>query len=106
MCPITANWRQPNGGWYREVVDGRGRCQARPNPSLHPPRNLLLAPTPQGALAQLDTPHPVLYLHFPGGGRLKLFGDLVFPTTKHAVLRVGPGGVLCEDVLENMARGR
>lgn len=66
-----------------------------------------------GSLAALDTAHPVLYIDFPCGGRLKMTGHLVFPKAKFLVLRAGGsgsggsggsggGGVLVEDVLDCM----
>lgn len=61
-------------------------------------------------LSNLDSKNPVLYLEFPGCGRLKLFGTLLFPTNKYMVLRLPSrssekgGGVVCEDVFESMVR--
>jgi hypothetical protein len=58
-------------------------------------------------LSNLDSKNPVLYIEFPGGGRLKLLGTLVFPTNKYMVLRLPSragdksGPVLCEDVFES-----
>jgi hypothetical protein len=51
-----------------------------------------------------------MYMEFPCGGRLKLFGTLLFPANKYMVLRLPSragdkgGGVLCEDVFESMVR--
>jgi hypothetical protein len=62
-------------------------------------------------LSNLDSKNPVMYVEFPGGGRLKLFGTLLFPTNKYMVLRLPSrggdkvGGVLCEDVFESMVGG-
>ena len=55
----------------------------------------------QGALSQLDTRNPVLYIDFPGG-RLKFLGTLVFPANKYMVLKFGTRDILCEDVLDSM----
>lgn len=63
------------------------------------------APGRFGALAGLDSPQPVLYVEFPQG-RLKLFGDLVFPkATNYALLNVDDhrnrkDHVLIEEVFE------
>ena len=65
------------------------------------------APGRFGALAGLDSPHPVLYVEFPQG-RLKLFGDLVFPkATNYALLNVDDhrnrkDQVLIEEVFESL----
>ena len=55
----------------------------------------------QGALAQLDTRNPVLYLDFPEG-RLKFLGTLMFPANKYMVLKFGNRDILCEDMLDSM----
>lgn len=61
-------------------------------------------------LSNLDSKNPVMYMEFPCGGRLKLFGTLLFPANKYMVLRLPSragdkgGGVLCEDVFESMVR--
>jgi hypothetical protein len=69
-------------------------------PHLHP----LHAPA-QGTLAALDTRNPLLYIDFPGGGRLKLLGTLCYPANRYMVLRPGrASAVLCEDVFESMVR--
>jgi hypothetical protein len=57
----------------------------------------------QGALSQLDTKNPVLYIDFPEG-RLKFLGTLTFPANKYMVLKFGNRDILCEDVLECMVR--
>ncbi|CAK0784859.1 hypothetical protein CVIRNUC_008064 [Coccomyxa viridis] len=54
-----------------------------------------------GALSQLDTKNPVLYLNFPEG-RLKFLGTLMFPTNKYMVLKVGTRDILCEDLFDSM----
>lgn len=53
----------------------------QPRPGAPTQASSFPAPGPQGTLAQLDTPHPVMYLEFPQG-RLKLFGTLVFPKAR------------------------
>ena len=50
-------------------------------------------------MAQLDTQKPVLYIDFPQG-RLKFFGDLIFPKNKYLVLKAGHKDVLCEDIFD------
>ena len=57
----------------------------------------------QGTLAQLDTQNPVLYIDFPQG-RLKFFGQLMFPKNKYMVLKAGSKDVLCEDVFDMLVR--
>jgi len=65
------------------------------------------APGRFGALAGLDSPHPVLYVEFPQG-RLKLFGALVSPkATNYALLNVEDhrnrkDQVLIEEVFESL----
>ena len=55
----------------------------------------------QGALSQLDTKNPVLYIDFPEG-RMKFLGTLMFPANKYMVLKVGSRDILCEDVFNSM----
>lgn len=55
-----------------------------------------------GTLSKLDTKNPVMYIDFPNGGRLKLFGTLLFPKNKYLVMKMGNKEVICEDVLESM----
>ena len=55
----------------------------------------------QGALSQLDTKNPVLYVDFPEG-RMKFLGTLMFPANKYMVLRVGNRDILCEDCFDSM----
>lgn len=55
----------------------------------------------QGALSQLDTRNPVLYIDFLEG-RLKFLGTLMFPANKYMVLKFGNREILCEDVLDSM----
>ena len=57
----------------------------------------------QGALSQLDTKNPVLYLNFPEG-RMKFLGTLMFPANKYMVLKVGTRDILCEDLFDSMVR--
>ena len=57
----------------------------------------------QGALSQLDTKNPVLYIDFPEG-RMKFLGTLMFPANKYMVLRVGTRDILCEDLFDSMVR--
>lgn len=57
----------------------------------------------QGALAQLDSKNPVMYMDFPEG-RLKFFGTLMFPSNKYMILRFTNKDVICEDILESMVR--
>ncbi|KAK9907633.1 hypothetical protein WJX75_007295 [Coccomyxa subellipsoidea] len=54
-----------------------------------------------GALAQLDSKNPVLYIDFPEG-RMKFFGTLMFPSNKYMVLKFTNKDVICEDILESM----
>lgn len=68
----------------------------QPHPGAPTQASSFPAPGPQGTLAQLDTPHPVMYLEFPQG-RLKLFGTLVFPKARSGggglpTLTLTPGG--------------
>ncbi|BDA48133.1 probable DNA-binding protein RHL1 at N-terminal half [Coccomyxa sp. Obi] len=60
-----------------------------------------LAAGRMGALAQLDSKNPVLYIEFPEG-RLKFFGTLMFPSNKYMVLKFTNKDILCEDILESM----
>ena len=55
----------------------------------------------QGAMSQLDTKNPVLYIDFPEG-RMKFRGTLMFPANKYMVLKVGNRDILCEDVFDSM----
>ncbi|CAL8462872.1 g2406 [Coccomyxa elongata] len=60
-----------------------------------------LAAGRMGALAQLDSKNPVLYIDFPEG-RLKFFGTLMFPSNKYMVLKFTNKDILCDDILESM----
>jgi hypothetical protein len=67
--------------------------------------NCQLAPAAAGklgTLSKLDTKNPVIYIDFPNGGRLKLFGTLLFPKNKYLVMKMGHKEVICEDILESM----
>jgi hypothetical protein len=67
--------------------------------------NCQLAPAAAGklgTLSKLDTKNPVMYIDFPNGGRLKLFGTLLFPKNKYLVMKMGHKEVICEDILESM----
>ncbi len=75
--------------------------QAQANPEVHNKRLTGFWAYMQGALSQLDTRNPVLYIDFPEG-RLKFRGTLMFPANKYMVLKFGNRDILCEDVLDSM----
>jgi hypothetical protein len=55
----------------------------------------------QGAVEQMDTLNPVLYMDFPQG-RLKFMGTIVHGTNRWLTLSFGKRHVLCEDCFDHV----
>jgi len=55
-----------------------------------------------GTFRKLDTPHPELFIEWPGQGRLRLRGSLVHPRTKYLTLIPKGSQMTCEDEVSSI----
>ena len=84
----------------------------KPRAAAAKPRYLLLLPgrlAPMdggsiGSIERLDTPNPEIYLDFPGKGKLRLRGTLVYPQSKYLTMQPTRGGetLVCDEAFDNL----
>ncbi|KOO29418.1 DNA-binding protein rhl1 [Chrysochromulina tobinii] len=55
-----------------------------------------------GSIERLDTPNPEIYLEWPGQGRLRLRGTLLYPKAKLITLQPRAGQLYCEEAFDNV----
>jgi len=83
----------------------------KPQSAARKPRYLLLLPgkfapldgnAAIGSIERLDTPNPEIYLDWPGKGKLRLRGTLLYPKNRYLALAPTKGELVCDEAFDNI----
>ena len=55
-----------------------------------------------GSIERLDTPNPEIYIDWPGKGKLRLQGTLLYPRGRYLTLQSRAGQLLCDETFDNI----